>query len=119
MGWHNEKTGEWVCDGKTDGDQPYYKVEGHLFNRDGKHKYTVYLDYSEIWPRIVNGPELEQYIAETGTTPKRLEVDEAAWIALRTATDAGTSDVTIRDNAKGTWTLVVIDPPNGWPVMAN
>lgn len=129
MGYLDTETDKWVVDGKTDGGQEYHSVEGYLFkSRSGKWEYKVKLDYSDTWHRLVNGLEFDQWQADhPDETREYMEPGEAAWLALATATDRGTSGVTIRSNAQcedsmygiGLWTLVVLDPPNGWPIMSN
>lgn len=130
MGHYDEAKGQWIPDGKTDKGQDYNRVEANLFkSRSGKWGYTVYLDYTDIWHRIVNGPERTEWIAEHGEEKwEFLDPGIAAWMALNRATRNKTSDVSIRGNThiadespagEGYWTLVVLDPPNGYPIMSS
>lgn len=119
MGHYDTDIRRWVVDGKTDGGQPYHSVQGYLFKPSGAFGYAVKLDYTEVAHRIVNGPEREEVIARVRGFPEYLDPHEAAWMALRRATERGTSEVTITDSQDGFWTLVVPDPPNGWPIMTD
>lgn len=100
----------------TDGGQRLSEVRGHLFTPTGKWKYDVSLDYSEIWHRIISQPARE--VAENifGRL-EYLSPEDAARMALDRASRRGTSGVSVRDLGDY-WTLVVPDPPNGWPIMA-
>lgn len=119
MGYYNEVTEEWVVDGKTDGGQIYAKVRADLFKPGGKWQYKVFLDYSDIWHRIVSSREREKWIADhSGEVPEYLDPAEAAWMALGAATVADRSGVTISGPECG-YVLVVLDPPNGYPIMAH
>lgn len=74
------------------------EVPANLFTESGKWKYEVRLDYR-------NPPE--GYIS----------CNDNARRALRQATENGTSEVTISVVPEG-WSLVVLAPPEGYPVMA-
>jgi hypothetical protein len=78
-------------------------VRAETFTQSGKWKYTVRLDYSRT-PAIVKLPS------------GWIDPNEAAILALETATRAGTSEVTFERLHEG-WTMFVPDPPNGWPIM--
>lgn len=84
------------------------KVEGHLFNANGKWKYQVWLDYSSLRHRRIRGE---------GPSGWHYDGAEMARSALRDATDRGTSDVTYREIPDG-WRLFVRHPPQGYPVYA-
>lgn len=91
------------------------RVSGHLFKPSGKWGYVAELDYGPDVPRLLSGPERSEWEAEHGPA-EYLNPSDAAERALERATSNGTSGVGI--NAVGDyWTLVVTDPPNGWPVM--
>lgn len=81
-------------------------VEGYLFKPSGKWAYTVVLDYTGIL--TVQGRPAD------GST--YLCPNEAAIRALRQATERGISGVTVT-STDDYFTLVVPDPPNGFPVM--
>lgn len=98
---------QWV----TDGGQPISAVVGNLFTPTGKWKYEVSLDYTGIHHKPVSsGGRRDE------TIPWMSDVGQAAEMALAAATDRGTSGVSIRELGSY-WTLVVSDPPNGWPVL--
>jgi hypothetical protein len=80
------------------------RVEGQTFKPSGKWAYEVFLDYSDIY--------------HDDGTPKRdgfIDPGQAALDALHLATVRGTSGVRFRH--PGDLTLVVFDPPGGYPVM--
>lgn len=66
------------------------KRRGDLFNANGKWKYTVTLDYG--------GGDWDTW-----------DIWQQTRIALRRATDCGTSGVLMREVPEG-WTLVVLKP---------
>lgn len=93
---------------KTPGGQPINRVEVHLFEAaSGQWKYDVLLDYTDITKQML----LPLY------TPY-LNPGTAAWMALEKATEANVSGVSLINNKSGYWILVVVDPPNGFPVLA-
>jgi transposase-like protein len=77
-------------------------VRGELFKPSGKWAYSVKLDYSDT--------------AAIAAASGYVDPAVAAAHALRTATARGTSEVTVVELG-AYWTLVVPDPPNGWPIM--
>jgi len=89
------------------------QVVGYLFKFTGKWKYEVMLDYTGMIEPL---PEDEKWMRlKDPVTGGFIDADEAAILALAQATRKGTSGVTISDI--GNWTLVVPEPPNGFPVM--
>ena len=75
------------------------QVEANLFNENGKWKYTVALDYTNVdWDS--------------------LDLWSAARMALRDATERGTSGAPLRRIPEG-WSLVVLEPyaKNSFPIM--
>jgi hypothetical protein len=80
------------------------QVPAHLFKPSGKWAYEVFLDYRGILD--ADGKSLDG---------KFIGPAQAALRALRQATERGTSGVTIKE--PDYYYLVVIDPPNGFPVM--
>jgi len=89
------------------------QVVGYLFKFTGKWKYEVMLDYTGMIQPSPQGEDLVNLMDPI--TGGFINADEAAILALAQATRKGTSGVTISDI--GNWTLVVPEPPNGFPVM--
>lgn len=88
--------------------KPYLEarsVRAEMFTDTGKWKYSVKLDYAQT-AAIVKMPS--GYI----------DPGEAAALALAFATRQGTSGVNI-EVLPERWSLVVFDPPNGWPVLVH
>jgi hypothetical protein len=78
-------------------------VRAEVFKPGGKWMYSVKLDYSRT--------------AEIEHLPSHyINPVEAAVLALKTATQRGTSEV-IFDHLYADWHMFVPDPPNGWPIM--
>lgn len=102
-----DREDQWV----TDGGQPVGSVSAELFTPSGKWKYSVLLDYTGIYHKPVSVDGVRDK-----SIPWTLDVGRAAELALAAATDRGTSGVSIRELGDY-WTLVVPDPPNGWPVL--
>lgn len=86
------------------------RCPAHLFNLTGKWKYEVFLDYTGMVEWDERGDT-----KLVGPGGRFLNAGDAARDALRQATANGTSGVTISE--LGLYTLVVIEPPNGFPVM--
>lgn len=84
--------------------------KGHLFKPSGKWKYDVELDYS-LAGLVDDGGSIRRE-----SDGRWVDPGEAAQLALAASTDAGISGVTIRELGHY-WTLVVIDPPNGYPIL--
>lgn len=85
------------------------KVPAHLFNDTGKWKYAVTLDYTDLL-------QMDESQDSPALSPAGVHWDGhgMARRALAQATGSGTSGVTIKEVHPG-WTLVVIDPPQGYP----
>jgi hypothetical protein len=81
-------------------------IPGHLFKPSGKWKYEVFLDYRGI---------LDEFGRPADDSITYLSPNEAALRALMQATEQGTSGVSLE--RPGGYHLVVVDPPNGFPVM--
>jgi hypothetical protein len=79
------------------------KVRAEVFKESGKWAYTVRLDYSRT-PAIIKLPS------------GWIDPEEAAVLALETATIEGTSEVRFA-RLPERWTMFVPEPPNGWPIM--
>ena len=86
------------------------RCPAHLFKPSGKWEYEVFLDYTGMVEWDERG-----YTKLVGPGGKYLNPADAACEALRQATANGTSGVTISE--LGQYTLVVVEPPNGFPVM--
>jgi len=76
-------------------------IRGELFKPSGKWGYSVKLDYSDT--------------AAIAMPSGYVDPSLAAVHALFTATERGTSGVS--SGRLHDWTLVVPDPPNGWPIL--
>lgn len=84
----------------TDGGQRYDSVQAFMFKPNGKFKYEVELNYTK------------SYIENDYTEPS-----DAAVIALIQSTIMGTSGIQSYKGDNEYWTIVVPDPPEGYPVM--
>lgn len=91
------------------------QVPANLFTPTGKWKYEVMLDYSGM---VVRDPVEGYKLGPDPETGRWLDPARAAQLALAQATRNGTSGVTI-SNLNGYWTLVVFEPPNGWPICVH
>lgn len=78
-------------------------VRGEVFNEHGKWKYSVSLDYRET-----EGITTASGYADPCCAARR---------ALAVALHNGTSGMETPRKLPPGWTLVVFDPPNGWPVL--
>lgn len=83
------------------------RVEAHVFKNSGKWRYQVFLDYTGLRYRGVQGE---------GPSGWHYEGSQLARMALQAATLNNTSGVSFTEIPSG-WFMFVQNPPGGYPVM--